>query len=81
MAFAPLLRLPYGVQLHRPPANSAVSPRPLTGIYQHVGSHHLKRYVGEFDFRYNHRHINDLERTQVALKGIDGKRLTYGTVN
>ncbi len=49
----------------------------MTGIYQHCGSQHLKRYLGEFDFRYNHRHIDDMERTNVALRGITGKRLTY----
>ncbi len=52
--------------------------RGLTGVYQHVGSHHLKRYLGEFDFRYNHRDLTDTERTDAALPGIEGKRLTYG---
>jgi hypothetical protein len=40
-----------------------------------------KRYVGEFDFRYNHRSglgVSDAERAIAALRGIDGKRLTYG---
>jgi hypothetical protein len=40
----------------------------------------LKRYLAEFDFRYNNRMslgINDGERTAKALKGIEGKRLTY----
>lgn len=51
--------------------------RGMTGIYQHCGSQHLKRYLGEFDFRYNHRKITDMERTNIALQGITGKRLTY----
>lgn len=55
----------------------SILKRGLTGIYQHCGSHHLKRYVGEFDFRYNHRHVSDTERTAAALRGIEGKRLTY----
>jgi hypothetical protein len=26
---------------------------PLNGVYHHVSAHHLKRYLAEFDFRYN----------------------------
>ena len=29
--------------------------RGLTGVYHQVGSHHLHRYLAEFDFRYNAR--------------------------
>lgn len=56
----------------------AILKRGIKGIYQHVGPYHLKRYLGEFDFRYNTRKISDWERTEIALKGISGKRLTYG---
>jgi hypothetical protein len=38
------------------------------------------RYLAEFDFRYNNRAklgITDGERTVNAMKGIEGKRLTY----
>ena len=52
--------------------------RGIVGVYHHVGSQHLKRYVGEFDFRYNSRNVTDSERAVLALKGIGGKRLTYG---
>jgi hypothetical protein len=55
----------------------SILKRGLVGVYQHVGSQHLKRYIGEFDFRYNFRKISDAERRDVALKGIEGKRLTY----
>jgi transposase-like protein len=55
----------------------ALLKRGLTGIYQHVSAAHLKRYVGEFDFRYNGRALSDAERTDEALRGIDGKRLMY----
>lgn len=55
----------------------SILKRGITGIYQHVGPQHLKRYVGEFDFRYTHRHVTDAERTAEALKGIEGRRLTY----
>jgi transposase-like protein len=55
----------------------SILKRGMNGIYQHCGKAHLKRYVGEFDFRYNHREISDPERTDTALAGIEGKRLTY----
>ena len=53
----------------------------MKGVYQHCGEQHLHRYLSEFDFRYNHRKIEDIERTQEALKGIEGKRLTYRRTN
>jgi hypothetical protein len=42
----------------------------------------LHRYLAEFDFRYSNRMalgINDEERTEIAIRGIIGKRLTYRT--
>ena len=41
---------------------------------------HLKRYLGEFDFRYNYRvalGFTDKQRTDAIMRGIAGKRLTY----
>ena len=55
----------------------ALLNRGIIGIYQHCRLQHLKRDVGEFDFRYNHRHVTDAERTDAALAGIEGKRLFY----
>ncbi len=55
----------------------SILKRGLTGVYQHVSAQHLRRYIGEFDFRYNNRHISDSDRTAIALKGIAGKRLLY----
>lgn len=55
----------------------AILKRGITGVYQHVSQKHLKRYLGEFDFRYNERDLTDTERTIAALKGIEGKRMTY----
>lgn len=51
--------------------------RGLVGTFHHVGEQHLQRYVKEFDFRYNNRKVSDAERATNALKGIEGKRLTY----
>ncbi len=55
----------------------SIFKRGITGNYQWVSAKHLKRYLGEFDFRYNTRHVTDFERTAIAAKGIQGKRLTY----
>jgi transposase-like protein len=58
----------------------ATLKRGIIGTYHHVSPRHLKRYVGEFDFRYNERTalgVDDAERTETALRGIVGKRLTY----
>jgi transposase-like protein len=58
----------------------SVFKRGMKGIYQHCSERHLHRYVAEFDFRYNNRvrlGCDDLERTERALGGIVGRRLTY----
>ncbi|HEX9877735.1 MAG TPA: IS1595 family transposase [Gammaproteobacteria bacterium] len=58
----------------------SVFRRGIHGVYQHCGEAHLHRYLNEFAFRYNHRSglgVSDMERTDEALKGIEGKRLTY----
>ena len=55
----------------------SILKRGIVGVYHHVSQQHLKRYLGEFDFRYNTRHVDDMTRAGEALKGISGKRLTY----
>jgi hypothetical protein len=60
----------------------SVLKRGLVGVYQHVDKHHLDRYLAEFDFRQNTRAklgISDAQRADIALVGMKGKRLTYGT--
>lgn len=58
----------------------ATLKRGIYGTYHHVSEVHLKRYLCEFDFRYNHRialGCDDATRAAIAVKGIAGKRLTY----
>lgn len=58
----------------------ATLKRGIMGVYHHVSQQHLKRYLGEFDFRHNYRialGCTDAERAALAVKGIAGKRLTY----
>lgn len=58
----------------------SVFKRGMKGVYQHCAEKHLHRYLSEFDFRYNTRtalKVTDVERRDLALQGIEGKRLTY----
>ena len=58
----------------------SIFKRGMVGTYQHCETEHLHRYLAEFDFRYNNRAklgIDDDARTVAAMKGIEGKRLTY----
>ncbi len=58
--------------------------RGMKGTYIHCGPQHLQRYLNEFQFRYNNRSglgVSDGERTALAMKGIEGKRLTYRPTN
>lgn len=55
----------------------SILKRGINGTYHHVSQAHLKRYLCEFDFRYNFRNVDDLTRAESAAKGIAGKRLTY----
>ncbi len=60
----------------------SILKRGVYGVYQHVSEEHLRRYLAEFDFRYNNREklgVDDTRRAERALKGVKGKRLTYQT--
>lgn len=58
----------------------AILKRGLNGTFHSVSEKHLQRYCHEFDFRWNTRQsqgFTDSMRAEIALKGIEGKRLTY----
>jgi transposase-like protein len=58
----------------------SIFKRGMRGVYQHCKEKHLHRYLAEFDHRYNHRvglGYSDIDRTYAAIKGVEGKRLTY----
>jgi hypothetical protein len=62
----------------------SIFKRGMRGIYQHRSEKHLHRYLSEFDFRYSNRvrlGVDDVERTELAVKGIVGKRLKYRTAH
>jgi transposase-like protein len=61
----------------------SILKRGVYGVYQHVSEAHLQRYLAEFDFRYTNRvarGVDDAARTDLVVKGIKGKRLTYRTI-
>jgi hypothetical protein len=58
----------------------SILKRGVTGTYHHVSPQHLKRYLAEFDFRYNERlalNVTDKDRAKKAVAGVVGKRMTY----
>ena len=62
----------------------SILKRGVNGTFHHVSEAHLHRYLAEFDFRYNHRSalgVEDADRALAAIKGIEGKRLTYRRID
>jgi transposase-like protein len=62
----------------------SIFKRGMKGIYQHCAEKHLHRYLAEFDSRSNNRialGADDVTRTERAVAGIIGKRLTYRPTN
>ncbi|HEX9450427.1 MAG TPA: IS1595 family transposase [Burkholderiales bacterium] len=57
----------------------AIVRRGIDGIYHSVSKEHLHRYLAEFSFRYSNRDLADGQRTQLAIKMAQGKRLMYRT--
>lgn len=58
----------------------SILKRGIIGTFHHVSQQHLKRYLAEFDYRYNERSklgVSDAERFYKSIPGIVGKRLTY----
>jgi transposase-like protein len=58
----------------------AILKRGVYGTFHTISEKHLHRYVDEFAFRWNTRSalgIEDEERASRAVKGAEGKRLTY----
>jgi len=55
----------------------SILKRGMIGTFHAVSKKHLHRYVSEFEYRYNTRHLDDGERTAIAIRKADGKRLFY----
>ena len=56
----------------------SILKRGITGTYHHVSARHLKRYLGEFDFRHNERSalgIDDAKRAKKAVSALPASGL------
>jgi len=66
-----------GVHSNTAEAWNALLKRSIVGSFHHVSREHLSRYCDEVSFRWDRRSMNDTERAIDAVRGGDGKRLTY----
>ena len=55
----------------------ALLKRAHYGTHHHYSKKHLPRYVDEQGFKWDHRKVTDGERMVEAIRGAEGKRLTY----
>ncbi|HEX4032703.1 MAG TPA: IS1595 family transposase [Terracidiphilus sp.] len=55
----------------------ALVKRGIIGVYHNVSREYLHRYLWQFDFVWNSRKLNDGERTILAVKSAEGKRMMY----
>ncbi|MGB8060578.1 MAG: IS1595 family transposase [Candidatus Sulfotelmatobacter sp.] len=69
----------FGTDIHTNTVESthALVKRGIVGIYHNVSREYLHRYLWQFDFLWNNRKMNDGERTVLAMKAAEGKRLMY----
>lgn len=54
----------------------AIVRRGIDGVFHHVGKQYLDQYLREFDYRFNVRKLDDLDRSIKAIRATRGKRLT-----
>src|SRR5208283_1389563 len=66
-----------GVNTNTAESYFSLLKRGVHGIFHHVSKKHLHRYCSEFEFRWNGRELNDVERRTLALQQAPGKRLMY----
>jgi transposase-like protein len=55
----------------------AIIKRGIYGVYHNVSKQYLHRYIWQFDFMWNGRKLNDGERTILAIRSAEGKRMMY----
>lgn len=65
------------VHVNTAESSHALVKRGIMGIYHNVSREYLHRYLWQFDFMWNNRKLNDGERTALAIREAEGKRLMY----
>jgi transposase-like protein len=58
-------------------SSHALLKRSIVGIYHNISREYLHRYLWQADFMWNARKMNDGERTILAIKSAEGKRMMY----
>ena len=65
------------VHVNTAESSHALVKRGIVGIYHNVSREYLHRYLWQYDFLWNTRKMNDGERTVLAIREAEGKRLMY----
>jgi transposase-like protein len=65
------------VHVNTAESSHALLKRGIVGIYHNISKEYLHRYLWQADFMWNNRKLNDGERTILAVKSAEGKRLMY----
>jgi transposase-like protein len=71
------VRLGVFVHVNTAECRFSLMTRAVFGTHHSISEAHLPRYLVEWDFKYNTRNMKDGERAALALKGAEGRRLTY----
>lgn len=66
-----------GIHTNTVESSFALVKRGIMGVYHNVSKEYLHRYIWQFDFIWNHRKMNDGERTAELIRITEGKRLRY----
>jgi len=68
-----------GTDIHTNTVESTHSllKRGIVGIHHNISREYLHRYLWHYDFLWNNRKMNDGDRTVLAIKAAEGKRLMY----
>jgi hypothetical protein len=66
-----------GVHSNTAESWNALLKRSIVGSFHPASREHLSRYCDEVSFRWDRRTIDDTTRAAQAIKGGEGKRLTY----
>jgi transposase-like protein len=66
-----------GIHTNTAESSHALVKRGIVGIYHNVSREYLHRYLWQYDFLWNTRKMNDGERTVLAMRSAEGKRLMY----
>jgi transposase-like protein len=65
------------VHVNTAESSHALVKRGIVGIYHNVSREYLHRYLWQYDFLWNNRKMNDGDRTVLAIREAEGKRLMY----